>query len=426
MNTWALVILTALLVEYGVEGTANALNIRALSPEVPEAFRDVYDVERYRQAQEYARARTRFGMLGTTIDLALLLAFWLAGGFHWLDGAVRGLALGAIPSGLVFIGSLALGRGSVSIPLRWWATFVIEERFGFNRTTPRTFWIDLGKGFALSALLGGTLLAAVLWLLAEAGSWAWLWCWLASAAFLVGVQFVAPTWILPLFNRWSPLAPGELREAILAYARSVAFPLSEVFMIDGSRRSTKANAFFTGFGGHKRVALFDTLVEKLQPDELVAVLAHEIGHYKRGHVWKGMVAGIVQMGLVFVLLSVLLRRSGLFEALGVVPSAHAGIVGFALVFSPLALGLSLVAHAWSRRHEREADAFAARTTGHGERLASALKRLSADSLSTLTPHPLYVLLYYAHPPVLERIRSLCGQGPALGAMTSASGGRAFD
>jgi STE24 endopeptidase len=413
MNTWAVVILTALLVEYSLEGVANALNVRALDPEVPVAFRDVYDAERYGQAQRYARARTRFGMLGSTMNLTLLLAFWLAGGFHWLDAAVRGLALGAIPSGLVFVGSLALGRGSVAIPLRWWSTFVIEERFGFNRTTPRTFWIDLTKGFVLATLLGGALLATILWLLAAAGPRAWFWCWLASAAFLVGVQLVAPTWIMPLFNRWSPLAPGELRDAILAYTRSVGFPLLDVFVIDGSRRSTKANAFFTGFGRRKRIALFDTLVEKLQPDELVAVLAHEIGHYKRGHVWKGMVAAIVQMGLVFVLLSVLLRQSGLFEALGVAPSAHAGLVGFALVFSPLALGLSLATHAWSRRHEREADAFAERTTGQGDRLASALKRLSADSLSTLTPHPLYVVLHYSHPPVLERIRSLCRQGPGL-------------
>jgi STE24 endopeptidase len=411
MNTWAVLILTVLLVEYSLEGVANTLNIRALDPEVPVAFRDVYDAERYRQAQRYARARTRFGMLASTMNLTLLLAFWLAGGLHWLDAAVRGLALGAIPSGLVFVGSLALGRGSVGIPLRWWSTFVIEERFGFNRTTPRTFWIDLTKGFVLAALLGGTLLATILWLLAVAGPRAWFWCWLVSAAFLVLVQLVAPTWIMPLFNRWSPLAPGELRDAILAYTRSVGFPLLDVFVIDGSRRSTKANAFFTGFGRRKRIALFDTLVEKLQTDELVAVLAHEIGHYERGHVWKGMVAAIVQMGLVFVLLSVLLRQSGLFEALGVAPSAHAGLVGFALVFSPLALGLSIATHAWSRRHEREADAFAERTTGHGDRLASALKRLSVDSLSTLTPHPLYVLLHYSHPPVLERICSLCRQGP---------------
>jgi len=326
---------------------------------------------------------------------------------------VRGLGLGAIPSGFVFIGSLALGRGILAIPLRWWSTFVIEERFGFNRTTPRTFWIDLTKGFVLAALLGGALLAAILWLLTTAGPRAWLWCWLVSAAFLVGVQLVAPTWIMPLFNRWSPLAPGELRDAILAYARSVAFPLSDVFVIDGSRRSTKANAFFTGFGRQKRVALFDTLVEKLQPDELVAVLAHEIGHYKRGHVWKGMLAAIAQMGLTFVLLAVLIRQPRLFEALGVAPSAHAGLVGFALVFSPLALALSFATHAWSRRNEREADAFAARTTGRGDHLASALKHLSADSLSTLTPHPLYVVLHYSHPPVLERIRSLCGQGSEL-------------
>jgi STE24 endopeptidase len=224
------------------------------------------------------------------------------------------------------------------------------------------------------------------------------------------VQLIAPTWILPLFNRWNPLASGELRDAIFAYTRSVGFPLSDVFVIDGSRRSTKGNAFFTGFGRRKRIALFDTLVATLQPDELVAVLAHEIGHYERGHVWKGMVAAILEMGLAFFLLAALLHQPALFTALGVAPSAHAGLVGFALVFSPLALALSLGRHAWSRRHERQADAFAARTTGDGARLARALKRLSADSLSTFTPHPLYVLLHHSHPPVLERIRALGGHG----------------
>jgi STE24 endopeptidase len=237
MNVWTAVILSALLVEYGLEVAADTLNVRALDPEVPAAFRDVYDAERYREAQRYARVRTRFGLVGRTADLALLLVFWFAGGFHWLDTAVRGLGLGAIPSGLVFVGSLVLGQGIVSIPLRWWSTFVIEARFGFNRTSPRTFWIDLAKGLVLAALLGGAFLAAVLWLLAAAGPQAWLWCWLASAAFVVGVQLIAPTWIMPLFNRWSPLASGELRDAIFAYTRSVGFPLSDVFVIDGSRRS---------------------------------------------------------------------------------------------------------------------------------------------------------------------------------------------
>ena len=408
MSPWTTFILGALLFEYALDVAANALNLRALDPEVPAAFRDVYDAERYRKAQRYAQARTRFGLLTTTIDLVLLLAFWLAGGFHWLDGIVRAQGLGPIPSGLVFIGSLAFAQALIAIPRRWWSTFVIEERFGFNRTTPRTFWIDLAKGLALGTLLGGPLLAAILWLLGTAGPQAWLWCWVVSAVFLMGVQLVVPTWIMPLFNRFSPLPSGDLRDAIVAYARSVAFPLADVFVIDGSRRSTKANAFFTGFGRRKRIALFDTLVETLARDELVAVLAHEVGHYQRGHVWKGMLATIGQMGLVFAVLAFLIRQPGLFAALGTAPSTHAGLVGFALVFSPLALALSFAGHAWSRAHEREADAFAARTTGRGDHLAGALKRLSADSLSTLTPHPLYVALHYSHPPVLERIRSLCG------------------
>jgi STE24 endopeptidase len=222
----------------------------------------------------------------------------------------------------------------------------------------------------------------------------------------VGVELVAPTWILPLFNRFTPL-DGALRDTILAYARSVGFPLEGVFVIDGSRRSTKANAFFTGFGRRKRIALFDTLVETLQPDEVVAVVAHEVGHYKRRHVLQGTVLGIVHLGAMFFLLALLLPRRPLFEAFFVAePSVWAGLVLFGLLATPVELVLSVLLHAWSRRNEYAADRFAAGTTGTGERLATALKRLSADSLSHLTPHPLYVALHYSHPPVLARIRAL--------------------
>ena len=378
MNLWAAIILAALLLDFAVERLADALDLGHLGRPLPPEFRDLYDADRYRRAQRYTRARTRFGMLVATADLAALLVVWFARGFDRLDQAVRGLGMGVIATGLAFAGALGVARLVLSLPFRWWSTFVIEELFAFNRTTPRTFWTDVVKGGLLALVLGGPLLAAVLWLFAAAGARAWLWCWLASALYLIGVQVIAPSCILPLFNRFTPLPEGRLREAILAYARAVGFPLEDVFVIDGSRRSTRGNAFFTGFGRHKRVALFDTLIERLEPDELVAVLAHEVGHYRRGHVVIGLGLAIAQLGLVFC----------------------------ALLFTPGERALALVLLAVARRHEVAADAFAVATTGTGERLASALGRLAADALSTPTPHPLQVALHHSHPPLLARVRAL--------------------
>ena len=411
MNAYAVVILAALLAEFCLAGLADLLTLGALTPELPVEFRAVYDTDRYRRSQEYTRARTRFGILVAALDLAVLLAVWAAGGFRWLDGWVRSCHLGPVPSGLLFIATLVLTRAILRLPARWWSTFVIEARFGFNRTTPATFAADLVKGLALAVVLGVPLLAAILWSFERAGTEAWLWCWLVATVFALGVQYVAPTWIMPLWNRFAPLADGPLRQAILAYARAVAFPVNGIFVIDGSRRSSKANAFFTGFGRHKRIALFDTLVETLDPQALVAVLAHEIGHWKHRHVLVGTLVSIAQMGVVFFALSLVLERHGLFAAFAVeTPSVHAGLVFAALLFTPLDLVLSVVGHALSRRQEFAADTFAARTTGSGEPLARGLMRLSADSLANLTPHPLSVVLHYSHPPVLARIRALRAAG----------------
>jgi STE24 endopeptidase len=409
MNAWAVVVLVAVLLEYGLELAASLLTLRALDPRVPPEFRDLYDAAAYRRSQEYTRVRTRFGIVADTVQLALFLVFWLAGGFAWLDDLVRRPGLGPVATGLLFIGALAVGRGLVGLPFRWWSTFVIEQRFGFNRTAPRTFWLDLAKGTLLAAAIGAPLLAVVLWFFGAAGSLAWLWAWLVTAAALLAIQFIAPTWIMPLFNRFTPLGDGAVREAILAYARANEFPLDGVFVVDGSRRSTKANAFFTGFGQRKRIGLFDTLLERLELRELVAVVAHEIGHYKRHHVVQGLVLGLAQSLVVFFLLSRVLGATGLYRAFGVdTPSVYAGLVFFGLLYTPLDLVLSVLVQGLSRRNELEADAFAARTTGDGERLASGLKRLSVDSLSNLTPHVLDVVLHHSHPPVLDRIRALRG------------------
>jgi STE24 endopeptidase len=395
------------VLELALEVTAAALNLRALGAGVPPELRALYDAERWRRAQAYTRARIRFAMVAAAFDLALLLGFWFAGGFAALDGWIRGLGAGPIVTGLLFLGALGAGSAVVHLPFRWWSTFVIEERFGFNRTSRWTFWSDVGKGALLAALLGAPLGAAVLWIFQHAGDRAWLWCWLVGTAWVVGLQFIAPTWIMPLFNRFAPLADGGLRDAILAYAGRVGFPLADVFVIDGSRRSTKANALFTGFGRHKRVALFDTLVASLAPAEVVAVVAHEIGHYKRRHVLQGMAIAVAHLGALLFLLERCLGASGLFAAFFVRElSVHAGLVFFALLAAPVELVLGMLLQTLSRRNERAADAFAAATTGSGEPLARGLEKLSTDSLSNPTPHPFYVALHYSHPPLRERLNAL--------------------
>jgi STE24 endopeptidase len=357
------------------------------------------------------RARTRFGIFTSSVQLLVLLAFWFAGGFGWLDRATRALGLGSVATGLVFLGALGIARAVLGLPAGLWSTFVIEQRFGFNRTSLATFVADRVKGALVAVVLGAPLLAAVLWLFETAGPSAWAWGWGISAVVLVTIQFVAPAWIMPLFSRFTPLPPGSLRDAILDYGRAVGFPLADVYVVDGSRRSTKANAFFTGFGRHRRIALFDTLLGSLDPGAVVAVVAHEVGHWKRGHVPRGIVLGILHVGAMFLLLRFFLGQPALFDAFGIArPSPAAGLVLFGLVLAPVELLLSIVLHAWSRHNEREADRFAAETTLDGRALARGLKRLSADSLANLTPHPLTVWLEYSHPPVLERIRALDGVG----------------
>lgn len=407
MNVSTLVALAAVLAGAAVNALATWLNLGALEPEPPAELRHLYDAERYRRSQAYTRATSRFALVTDAIELGVLLGFWLLGGFGWVDGAVRDLGLAPVPTGLLFLGVLGLGELLLALPLRWWHTFRVEERFGFNRTTPRTFWADTAKGALLAVVLGAPLAAAALWLFGTAGERAWLWCWCAVAAWTIVLQYVAPTWLLPLFNRFTPLADGAVRDAILRYTQGVGFALAGVYVVDGSRRSSKANAFFTGFGRHKRIALFDTLTSTMAPDEIVAVVAHEVGHYRRHHVLVGLLLGLVQMGVVLRLLAWAIGWPPLFEAFFVdVPSAHAGFVLFGLVARPVGVVVSGALLALSRRHEFAADAFAADTTGHPEHLVAALERLAAASLTNLTPHPLHVALHYSHPPLGARLRRL--------------------
>jgi len=411
MNIYAFIIILALAGSYLLEIISDILNIRSLKPDVPGDFKDIYDADSYLKSQQYTRVNTRFGLLSNSFDLAVLIAFWFAGGFNYIDLMVRSLGYNIVWTGLLFIGLLILFKTVLSLPFSIYSTFVIEERFGFNKTTAATFISDLLKGVLLTLLLGAPLIGLVIWFFEAAGPFAWLYCWITVTVFILFIQFIAPAWIMPLFNKFNPLEEGELRDAIMDYARSVDFSLKNLFVIDGSKRSSKSNAFFTGFGKNRRIALFDTLIEKHTVAELVAVLAHEIGHYKKGHIIQGMVIAIVHMGILFYLLSVFLGHRGLFDAFFMEEaSVYAGLIFFSLLFTPLELVLSVFMHGLSRRNEYEADRFAVDTTGRGLELVAALKKLSAHNLSNLTPHPFYVFLNYSHPPLLRRIASIGGAG----------------
>lgn len=407
MNIYAIIILATLLFSYALNVITEILNLRALRDELPPEFKDVFEPEAYKKSQDYTRVTTRFGLLTSTFGLIITLVFWFSGGFNYLDQIVRQWNLHPILTGLVYIGLLIFAKTLISLPFSIYSTFVIEERFGFNKTTPKTFILDLLKGLLLGVLLGGPLLAGVLAFFQYAGAIAWLYCWLAVTVFTLFVQFIAPTWIMPLFNKFTPLEQGELREAIMDYARSVKFSLKNVFVMDGSKRSTKSNAFFTGFGKNKRIALYDTLIEKHTVPELVSVLAHEIGHYKKKHIIQSLLISIAHTGVMFYLLSIFISHEGLFEAFYMEHvSIYAGLIFFGMLYSPIELILSVFMQIFSRKNEYEADRFAAETTEDPNSMIAALKKLSRDNLSNLTPHPVYVFLNYSHPPVLQRIRAL--------------------
>lgn len=405
LNVYAAIILAALLVDWLLGRVATYLNLRALRTEPPAELEGVYDEERFRRSQEYTRERSRFGLWTSTFDLATLLAFWWLGGFDVLDRWLRGFGLSELWTGLLFIGTLLVAKIVVDLPFSLYSTFVIEERYGFNRTTPKTFLVDLVKSLALGVALGGPVIAAILVFFQRVEN-AWLWSWLLVAAFTLGVQVVLPTWIMPLFNKFTPLEDGSLRDALEAYAHQVSFALDGIFVIDGSRRSSRSNAFFTGFGKTKRIALYDTLVEKHPEDELVAVLAHEVGHYRKRHIPAMTITSLLHTGLLFYLLGIFLQHQGLFDAFSMEQSSvHAGLVFFGLLLSPLEMVLSFFLLAMQRKFEFQADRFAADTADAGG-MARALRRLAADNLTNPSPHPFYSALHYSHPPVAERIRAL--------------------
>ena len=407
LNFYLVCILAILLLGALLELIAGLLELRSLHPELPAEFTGVYDRDRYARAQEYTRATTRLALVRRTVGLVLTVTFLLLGGFNLVDALARGLGLAAVPTGLVFTGLVALLSAAVQLPFSVYATFGIEERFGLNTTTPLTFLLDTLKGMLLAVVLGGPLLAGVFLLFEAGGPAAWILCWLAVSAFLLVVQFLAPVVLLPLFNRFTPLAEGELRAAITRYAANERFAVGGIFTMDGSRRSTRANAFFTGFGRFRRIVFFDTLLERLTTAEIVAVLAHEIGHWRLKHISVMVGLSVLQTGLLFFLLSRFLDNPGLFAAFGMEHlSVYGSVVFFGFLYTPIATLLAVGVNGLSRRHEYQADRFAVHTGADAESLISGLKKLSVSNLANLTPHPVNVRLSHSHPPVLERIAAL--------------------
>lgn len=407
MNTYEIIILSFLIIEFVVDNIAKYLNLKALDTEMPTEFTDIYDAETYKKSQIYTKSRTRFGFISSSFGLVALLIFWQLGGFAFVNNHVATWTDSEIVRGLYFFGVLIALQQLVSLPFSIYSTFVIEEQFGFNKTSAKTFVIDRLKGLSLGAIVGGGVLALILYIFNELGQMSWLYAWGAVILFMLIMQYVAPKWIMPIFNKFKPLEDGELKEQIMEFAHKVNFSLQDIFVMDGSKRSSKSNAFFTGFGKNKRIALFDTLIANHTTGELVSVLAHEIGHYKRKHILQGMVISILHTGVLFFLLSVFLYQQGLYSAFGLETTPiYAGFLFFSLLYSPLESVLSITMNIMSRKNEYEADEFAVVGRGNKEDIIDALKKLSKDNLSNLTPHPFYVFMNYSHPTVLERIRAI--------------------
>jgi STE24 endopeptidase len=407
MNFFLIIILVVLIGTYILGVIEDTLNVRHVRTDLPQEFEGYYDAVKYRKSQQYLRENTRFGIITDSITTPITIAFILFGGFNVVDRFARSFSLGPILTGLIFVGVLLLALQILSIPFSIYSTFVIEEKYGFNKTTPKTFILDILKSWLLIAMIGGLVLTAILWFFEEAGPWAWLYCWVAVTIFQIFLIFIAPVIIMPLFNKFVPLEEGDLKKSIQDYTRSQKFKLKGIFTMDGSKRSTKTNAFFTGFGKLRRIVLYDTLIEKHTDRELVSILAHEMGHYKKKHILKSIVISILSSGLMFYILSMFINNKELFDAFRMEQtSIYASLLFFGFLYSPIQMVLALFGNMLSRRHEYEADEYAVKTYKDPEPMIVALKKLSVDNLSNLTPHPLKVFLSYSHPPILERIRAI--------------------
>ena len=406
-NLYYYIIVIAIITEYLFSSISSILDIKNITPTIPSDFKKAYDQEKYILSQDYLKARTRFGLFSSTFSLILIMIVIHSDIFGLLDQFVRGQSDNYILQGLFFIGIIYFFQDIFSLPFSIYHTFVIEERFGFNKTTLNLFIIDKIKGYAIFIVLGSIIITPILYFFHVYGDIGWLIAWSILTVFMIAVQPLFVHVIAPMFNKFTPLEEGELRSAIEKYTAKVNFPLARIDIMDGSKRSAHSNAYFTGFGKSRRIAIFDTLVEKHSTNEIVSVVAHEVGHYKLKHVLQGTILGIIETGIMLFAFNLIMNDISLFQVFGVSQlSVHAGIVFFSMLYAPVSMFTSIVTTAISRKNEYEADKYSYDTTNNREALVSMLIGLSANNLSHLTPHPLKVFLSYSHPPVIDRIKAV--------------------
>ena len=400
------IIVVFLCLDFVLERVLESLNSKHMSPVLPDSLKGIYEEKEYSRFQSYKRENGRLDSWSSGVGFVVMIVFLVAGGFGWYNSWVVSLTDSVVWQTILFVVGLSVVSSVLDIPFDYYATFRIEEKYGFNKTTRRVYWLDTVKELFLSLVLGGVLLALVVWFYTWAGTYFWLYAWGAVTLFSVFMAMFYSQLIVPLFNKQTPLQEGSLRNKIQAFAGKVGFKLDNIYVIDGSKRSTKANAYFTGLGPKKRVVLYDTLIDELTEEEIVAVLAHEVGHYKKRHTLRSMVVSVIQMGVLFWLFSLCVNNVALSEALGGDRAYfQMGLIAFAILYSPVNLILGVGMNVWSRNNEYEADAFAARYY-EGDYLVSGLKKISVKSLSNLTPHPLYESIYYSHPSLLKRIDAI--------------------
>lgn len=399
-------IIIILVAQFLLESLLDYLNAQKYQNPIPEELQDVFNIEEYKKSQEYKKANYRFGNISSTFSLLLTLTFLIFGGFNYIDQWANVITDNSILKALLFFGIILIGSDIITTPFSYYQTFVIEEKYGFNKSTQKIFIIDKVKGWVMMALLGGGLLAIIIWFFQWAGTNFWIYAWALMAIVTLFMNLFYSKLIVPLFNKQEPLQEGSLKSKIEDYAKKVGFALDKIYVIDGSKRSTKANAYFSGFGKEKRVTLYDTLINDLDEEEIVAVLAHEVGHYKKKHIIFNLFASVLLTGLTLFVLSLFINNPEVSFAIGVKqPSFHAALIGFGILYSPISEITGLIMNYLSRKFEFQADDYAKNTYSSAP-LITSLKKLSKNSLSNLTPHAAYVFMHYSHPPLIERVQNL--------------------
>lgn len=402
------IIIAIVIADYLLDRYLEFLNSKYRNITLPEELKGVYDEERYKKSQNYEAENQRFSFYTSSFNLIFIVIFLLFEGFAFVNNIANSVTTNHLLVPLVFFGILFLALDIVNIPFSIYSTFIIEEKYGFNKTTPKTFILDKIKGYLLTAILGGGILLLIVWFYQQTGNKFWLYAWGIVILFSLFITMFYTYLILPLFNKLIPLEEGDLKSKIFNFSEKIGFRLKDIFVMDGSKRSTKANAFFSGLGKKKRIVLFDTLINELKNNEILAVLAHEIGHYKKKHTLVNFVISVVQTGLTLFILSLLIDNPLLSNALGIQePNFHISLIAFSLLYSPISTLLGIGTNYISRKNEYTADEFA-KQNGLGTSLIEALKKLSSKNLSNLTPHPLYVFINYSHPTLLQRVRYLKG------------------